>query len=227
MFKRLIYRLTQITAGLLFKVLSAISYSTFGFLFFRLSIKNKKVPNGLRGPMIIAPSHKSYVDSFFILAALPVNSRLLPARTLVVNWVFEMPVLGWAVKNLLGAYRVRKKKSLGLSIREILSEPLEFLQKGGVVGIYPEGGLGLKPGVHEVKTGAAYLAQKSGAPVLPVAIRGIDYFSWKAFFFGRRRVEVVFGNPFLVDGAKDVKEISGEIRRKIAELYGQPRAIRE
>ena len=219
MFRWRIYWVSQIIAGLLFKILSMISYLTFGLLFFRLSVKNRKVLGVLRGPMIIAPNHKSYADHFFILAALPMSSKLLPVRVMAVDWVFKTQIIGWAAKNLFGAYRLRKRKGLGLSLRKMLCEPLDFLQNGGVVGIYPEGGLRIKPGIHEVKVGAAYLAKESGALILPVAIKGIEYFSWKAFFFGRRRVEVVFGNLFLVDGVKDIKEISEEIRRKIAELY--------
>lgn len=171
--------------------------------------------------MIITPIHKSYADHFFILAALPVWSKLLPARTMAADWTFEVPVMGWALKNLFGAYRIRNKKSLGLSIREILQEPLATLKNGGVVGIYPEGGIRFKPGVHEVKVGVAFLAKESGAPILPVAIKGIDYLSWKAFFFGRRKVTVIFGNPFLVEKTKDLAEISNAIRQKIADLYNQ------
>lgn len=100
-----------------------------------------------------------------------------------------------------------------------MRDPLKNLMKGGTVGIYPEGGIRYRPGVHEVKIGAAYLAQKSGAPILPVAIKGIEYLSWKAFFFGRRKIEVIFGNPFLVDRIKDLSEISEDIRLKIKDLY--------
>ena len=136
--KRHIYWLTQVVAGLLFKILSIISYLTLGFLFFRLAVKNKRVLEICWGPMIITPLHKSYADHFFILAALPFSSKLLPARAMAADWVCEVPVMGWVVKNLFGAYRIRNKKSLGLSIREILQEPLESLKRGGVVRIYPE-----------------------------------------------------------------------------------------
>lgn len=218
MSKRRIYWLTQIIAGLLFKILSIVSYLTFGLLFFRLEVKNKRVLEICWGPMIITPNHKSYADHFFILAALPVSSKLLPARAMAADWLFEVPVVGWVLKNLFGAYRIKKGQGLAISLRE----PLRVLAKGGAVAIYPEGGILYRPGVHEVKIGAAYLAQKSGAPILPVAIKGIEYLSWKAFFFGWRKVEVIFGNPFLIDRTKDLSEISEDIRLKIKELYDLP-----
>jgi len=215
-----VYWFTQIIAGLLFKILSIISYLTCGLLFFRLKVKNKRVLEICWGPMIVTPLHKSYFDHFFILAFL-LFSKLLPARAIAADWVFKTPIIGWAAKNLFGAYRLPQRKGLGLSLREMLREPLEFLQNGGVVGIYPEGGIRFKPGVHEVKVGAAFLAKESGAPILPVAIKGIDYLSWKAFFFGRRKVVVIFGNPFLVDRTKSLSEISEDIRQKIADLYNE------
>lgn len=215
MFKRLIYRLTQIMAGRIFKVLVLISYITFGLLFFRIKVKNKEVLRGLRGPMIITPNHKSYADHFFILACLTIFSKLLPVRAMAAGWLFGVPSVGWALKNLFGAYRIKKGHGLAVSLRE----PLKVLAKGGAMAIYPEGGIRFRPGVHEVKIGAAYLAQKSGVPILPVAIKGIEFLSWKAFFFGRRKVEVIFGKPFLVDRTKDLAEISEEIRLKIKELY--------
>ena len=217
MFKRCVYRLTQISLGRLFRMLSVISHLTFGILFFRLSVKNKEALDALQGPIIITPNHKSYVDHFFILAALPFGSKLLPVRAMAADWLFDVPVVGWSLKNLLGAYRIKKGRGLPVSLRE----PLKVLAKGGAVAVYPEGEIRFRPGVYEVKIGAAFLAQKSGALVLPVAIKGIEYLSWKAFFFGRRKVEVIFGEPFHIDPAKELTEISNKIRQKIADLYNQ------
>ncbi len=215
MLKWRVYWVTQITLGVLFRFFNIISRCTFGLFLFKLTIVGREHIRNLAGPLIVTPNHKSYADHFFILASLPVRSRLLPARGMAADWLFKIPVIRWVLKHLLGAYPTRRGQGLDISLRD----PLRVLQKGAVVAIYPEGGIRYAHGVHPVKIGAAYLAKKTGSPILPVAIRGIEYLSWKAFFFGRRRVEVVFGEPFVIDQNEDLVEASEKIRKKIEALY--------
>ncbi|MDO8600469.1 MAG: lysophospholipid acyltransferase family protein [bacterium] len=215
-----LYLWSQRIAGLIFYILSIISYATFGLLFFRLRVVGRENVENLYGPLIVTPNHKSYVDHFFLMAALPFFSRLLPARAIAADWLFEIPnwkggfLVRWTLW-LCGAYPTRRGSGLDVSLRK----PLEVLRKGYVAAIYPEGGIRFRPGVHPVKIGAAYLAQKSGAPILPVAICGIEYLSWRAFLFGRKKVSVVWGTPLYLQPDADMVENSECIRSAIAELY--------
>lgn len=213
------YFATQVLTGLLFKTFSLISRCTLGLLFFRLEVDGNRNVRNLNGPLIVTPNHKSYSDHFFILSAIIGNNwNILPARAMAADWLFQVRFVGWALKNLFGAYPVRRGEGLDVSLRD----PLRVLYKGHVVVIYPEGRIQFKPGVHQVRVGAAYLAQKSGAPILPVAIQGLEYLSFKAFLFGRRKVKVLFGKPFRINPEQDLAVASEEIRARIAELYGQP-----
>lgn len=212
-----IYFATQIATGLLFKILSIVSIYTFGLLFFRLEVEGSQNIRNLKGPLIITPNHKSYSDHFFILAAIVTkNLKVLPARAMAADWLFQIRFVGWALKNLFGAYPVRRGEGLDVSLRD----PLRVLYKNYIVVIYPEGRIQFKPGVHQVRVGAAYLAQKSGAPILPVAIRGIEYLSLKAFFFGRRKIKIIFGEIYKISQDQDLTVASEEIRRQIVKLYG-------
>lgn len=219
------YFVTQVLTGLIFKTCSLVSRCTFGLLFFRLEVEGNDYVRKLGGPLIVTPNHKSYSDHFFILSAIIGNNwNILPARAMAADWLFQISFVGWALKNLFGAYPVRKGEGLDVSLRD----PLRVLYRGHVVVIYPEGRIQFRPGVHQVRVGAAYLAQKSGTPILPVAIQGIEYLSLKAFLFGRRKVKVIFGKPFHIDRGQDLTVASEEIRVHIAELYGQPQEnIRE
>ncbi len=211
------YFIVQCLIGLVFKMFSLLSFCTGGLLFFRFEVEGLENIRGLKGPLIVTPNHKSYSDHFFILIAIiSSNLRLLPARAMAADWLFQIKPLGWALKNLFGAYPVRKGQGLDVSLRD----PLRVLYKGHVVVIYPEGKIQFKPGVHQVRVGAAYLAQKSKAPILPVAIRGIDYLSFKSFLLGRRKVKVLFGKPFHISSEQDLTVASEDIRQKIAALYG-------
>lgn len=226
-----IYWVSQILTALIFKILSLISRFTLGALFFRIEAKNKENILNLSGPLIVTPNHKTFVDHFFVLANLPFNSKLLPARGIAIDYLFKIPILGWILKNLLGAYPTYKGQGLDISLRD----PLKILLKGHVVGIYPEGGIRFRPGVHPVKIGAAYLAVKSKAPILPVAITGAEYFSFKTFLFGQRRIKVIFGQPYKLRDLMEIKDFysskeefnmmlakaSEIIKNKIDELYNQ------
>lgn len=226
-----IYRISQITTALIFKILNIVSRLTLGLLFFRIEAKNKENILNLSGPLIVTPNHKTFIDHFFVLANLPFNSKLLPARGIAIDWLFKIKILGWVLKNLLGAYPTYKGQGLDISLRD----PLKILLRGYVVGIYPEGGIRFRPGVHPVKIGAAYLAVKSKAPILPVAIIGAEYFSFKTFFFGRRKIKVVFGKPYYLSDLVEIKEFyatkeefnamlaqaSEIIKNKIEELYNK------
>ena len=91
---------------------------------------------------------------------------------------------------------------------------------GGIVGIFPEGRLP-KPGEEKplpFKTGAAYLALSSGAPIIPVYTNGS--------YFSKKRARVVIGTPLfaedLLDGELEDKEkiarLSEALRKRIIEL---------
>ena len=94
------------------------------------------------------------------------------------------------------------------------------LDKGGVVGIFPEGRLPLKGEERplEFKPGAAWLALESGAPIVPVYTDGA--------YFSKKRANVIIGTPIyaaeLIDSSLSEKEniarVSSELRRHIIEL---------
>ena len=67
---------------------------------------------------------------------------------------------------------------------------LEVLEQGGVLGIFPQGRVIFDTSPFRPKPGFALLAEKSGAPVLPVSI----YCSGEPLRW-RSRVTVRFGTP--------------------------------
>jgi 1-acyl-sn-glycerol-3-phosphate acyltransferase len=81
--------------------------------------------------------------------------------------------------------------------RGAITAALAVLERGGVLGIFPEGTRG-SGDFAELRTGLAYFAVRSGAPVVPVAVLG----SARSGRIVRQlpplgaRVDVVFGEPF-------------------------------
>jgi 1-acyl-sn-glycerol-3-phosphate acyltransferase len=70
--------------------------------------------------------------------------------------------------RVVGAIRV----SEGRAKRDSFRTALDTLRRGEPVGLFPEGRLSLDGRFTEVMPGVAFLAAKSGAPVVPVRIRG-------------------------------------------------------
>ena len=83
-----VYWFSQILTGLLFKILSLVSRFTLGAMFFSIEAKNRENIVNLSGPLIVTPNHKTYFDHFFVLANLPLNSKLLPARGIAIDYLF-------------------------------------------------------------------------------------------------------------------------------------------
>jgi 1-acyl-sn-glycerol-3-phosphate acyltransferase len=115
------------------------------------------------GPALIVANHPSDIDP--ILVALPLP-RTLHFMTDAVQ--FDRPFVGWCIRRL-GAFPVHR----GAFARDALQHALALLRRGHVVAVFPEGEVH-SDAVGEFEAGVAFLAEKSGAPVVPVAIAGAD-----------------------------------------------------
>lgn len=121
-------------------------------------------------------------------------------RYMAKEELFKIPLLSSFIRRL-GAFPVsRGKGDVGA-----IKTALKLLEEGHIVGIFPEGTrLKHKKGkTIKAKPGAALLAQKSGAPILPVAICG----RYRPF----SKIKIVFGKPFTLDLEKDKKYTNSEL----------------
>jgi 1-acyl-sn-glycerol-3-phosphate acyltransferase len=142
----------------------------------------------LKGGLLIASNHQSYLDPFLI--SIPIRR---PLRFLAWDEALEWPVAG-KMMRLMGAWPLQLKGSDPGAIRR----SIQWLRDDGALVIFPEGGRGLPSGAMvRFKGGAVRLALEAGVPILPVTIRGANRV-WPA---GQRvprmgKVEVVY-HPLL------------------------------
>lgn len=125
-----------------------------------------EVPASLRGtPVVVAVNHVGNFDPIVVVAAMRVR-RLAP-RLLATAGLFRTPVIG-QVLRACGHIPVNRGSA---SAADALHEAEAALAGGALVVLYPEGRIGLDPGLwpERGKTGLARLALRSGATVLPVA----------------------------------------------------------
>jgi 1-acyl-sn-glycerol-3-phosphate acyltransferase len=166
------------------------------------------VPEQLRhGPLILAANHISPFDPVVLVAACQVR-RIAP-RIMATGGLFRAPILGPAMRRS-GHIRVdRRTAEVGRS----LSTAATAVSGGSVVLVYPEGRIGLDPGMwpERGKSGVARLAFASGAVVVPVAQWGahevLPYATPKGILRGVARalvrrpvIRVHFGDPVDLSG---------------------------
>ncbi|MBD2455646.1 1-acyl-sn-glycerol-3-phosphate acyltransferase [Nostoc sp. FACHB-87] len=115
-------------------------------------------------PLVVVSNHASYFDP-------PIVSNCVrrPVAYMAKQELFEIPVLAQAIK-LYGAYPV----SRGSADRNAIRAALECLENGWAVGVFLQGTRTPDGKITDPKKGAALLAAKAQAPILPVSLWGSE-----------------------------------------------------
>ena len=112
------------------------------------------------GPLVVVSNHGSHLDPPLLGHALG-----RPVAFMAKPELFAVPLLG-AVIRPCGAYPVRR----GASDREAIRTATAKLEEGWATGVFLDGTRQANGRVNNPLPGAALLAARSGAPLLPVAI---------------------------------------------------------
>jgi len=195
-------------AGMTYKV-GRFVISLLAKAIYRPKIEGREnVPTS--GPVIFASNHLSFIDSLAIPIAAP-----RPAHFLAKSAYFEgTGFKGWISRNFfesIGAIPVRR--GAGQAALDALDQQRQLLDDGLTVALYPEGTRSTDGRLYKGRTGVAFLALQSGAPVVPVGLIGTD----KAMPVGAKlpslkaRVTIRFGEP--LDLSSHGPATSGRARR--------------
>jgi 1-acyl-sn-glycerol-3-phosphate acyltransferase len=115
------------------------------------------------GPYLICGNHPSEIDPVVLGSALPFRPTFLAGQELE-----RYPVIFWLLQRF-DPILVRR----GLPDIGAMRACLKRLRAGDVVVIYPEGGVVQDRPLGEFQSGAAFLALRTGVPVVPAAITGV------------------------------------------------------
>lgn len=138
------------------------------------------------GAYILAPNHRSYLDTPFAGAIDWRRRRFMGKDTM---WRYRR--LG-RVFSALGAFPVTR----GTADREALKRAIAVLQDGDPLVLFPEGERKQGRHVQPLFDGAVFLAVKAGVPIVPVGIGGSERVMPKgAKFVYPRKVHVEIGPP--------------------------------
>ena len=117
-----------------------------------------------KGAALLAMNHVGYLDFALAGTALLSSNRL--ARFMAKREIFDNPIAGPLMRGM-GHISVDRKNG-GPSF----VEALKTLDKGEIVGVFPEATISQSFELKEMKSGVIRLAIESGAPVLPTIIWG-------------------------------------------------------
>jgi 1-acyl-sn-glycerol-3-phosphate acyltransferase len=138
------------------------------------------------GPLIVVANHLTFNDPPVLVPSIPRTLHFLGKKELFNNPVGDTLMRGFNV------YPV-DRDTAGLGA---MRAALDLLARDKAVVIFPEGRRSPTRSLMEVMQGAAYLAIKSQAPILPVGIYGTEKFSHWRMPLPLCRFRVNIGPPF-------------------------------
>lgn len=146
----------------------------------------EQVPD--HGPVILAPVHRSNID-FFVVAEVTPRKIFYMAK----EEIWRSRHLGSLVGSL-GAFPVNRNGADRLA----MDRAQAVLERGDVLILFPEGTRRQGPVVQDILEGAAFLAARTGAPMVPIGVGGTDRVMPKGAKFPRPgRVRLAVGAPVL------------------------------
>ncbi|MWC28443.1 lysophospholipid acyltransferase family protein [Paenibacillus sp. MMS18-CY102] len=176
----------------------------YGLLFRLQAVGREHVPT--EGPVILASNHLSVLDPPTIGIKLQRKVNFMAKAEL-----FDIPLFGRLIRQC-GAFPVKRG---GVS-KESIRASIELLSNGGMMGIFPEGTR--KSSGEAGKKGAAMIALRSGAAIVPVYIEG----NYKLF----RKMIVRYGPP--VDLSDIIAEPSSDALERVTErIMNEIRSLRK
>jgi cytidylate kinase len=144
------------------------------------------------GPVILVANHASNADPVVI------GGFLTPRLGRRIHWLgkrelFDWPVVGWAARN--GGVHPVDRSTADL---EAFRLARRILDEGHVLLVFPEGTRAPDGVLQEPKDGAAMLALRTGAPVVPIGVGDTDRL-WprgRLLPIPGRRITMRVGAPF-------------------------------
>lgn len=144
------------------------------------------------GNVIVAANHLGRLDTAVLLCIIDREDIIMP----VAEKYKDHPLFG-AIGRAANAIWLNRFEADYSALRQILTR----MEQGGMLVIAPEGTRSKTEALQEAKLGVAFLASKSGYPVLPVALTGTEDRGIVANLkrFRRSKIVVKAGDLFTID----------------------------
>jgi 1-acyl-sn-glycerol-3-phosphate acyltransferase len=160
-----------------------------------------------RGPLILAVNHVNFLEA----PVLYTHLQPRPVTGFVKAENLEHPLFGPLLFALWGGIPVQRGEADVAAFRQAL----QALEMGQILAVAPEGTRSGDGRLQQGRPGVAFLALRSGAPVLPVAHCGGEVFWRNLRRLRRTDFHIVVGQPFYLDSG-GVK-VNRRVRQQMAD----------
>lgn len=167
------------------------------------------------GGCILAVNHFSRLDPPLVYILL----KRKDVTGLAADKYKTYPLISWVINMADGIWINREEADYGA-----LREARKYLEGGGILGIAPEGTRSSTGGLLQAKTGVAFIADKTGAPIIPVAIFGTENAVNQMLRLRRPSIHVRFGKAMVLPPI-DRKERDSGLQRNTEEIMCQIAAM--
>jgi 1-acyl-sn-glycerol-3-phosphate acyltransferase len=172
------------------------------------------------GPVILVANHVSFFDSVLLMFGLPRPVAFIGKAEYTDN-----PLTNWL---FCGAGMIPVRRENPGDLPHVFDEVASVLERGEVIGVFPEGTRSLDGQLHRGHVGAAHLALTTGAPIVPVGIVGTDRVLPTGSRLVRpfRHATITLGDPIRTDGPtkstnRKRRELTDRFMAEIARLCGE------
>jgi len=167
----------------------------------------KNVPPS--GPLIVVANHVHVIDGELLLFGV---SRwiIYIAKEPLFHYPILRSLLRWA-----GALAIPRQSTLS-DIKGLLQQVEQTLNKGSVIGIFPEGKRSHQGKLQAGKPGLAVIASRMHIPILPVGISGTDKIHGISWLWKRPHIIINIGKPFYLLQAEG--KLTKPQRKALADL---------
>jgi 1-acyl-sn-glycerol-3-phosphate acyltransferase len=176
------------------------------------------------GPFIIAANHSSNLDTPLLISALPAEIRRRTVVAAAMDNFFMSYLTAFRTVLVFNAIPIDRHKVN----RRSSQLALELVEHGWHLLIYPEGGRTPTGQMHEFKGGAAYLAERAGASVVPAYIDGAGALQGPRFAKApqwvnaplqrHHHVTIAFGAPLRCAEGETIRRFNGRVEDAVVAL---------
>jgi len=183
-------------------------------------VEGREWVRDLERPVIFAANHSSHADTSLILHALTDRARERTVVAAAADYWFKRPLLGNIVSLFLNTFPFSRTGGAQAQ----LHSSSNLLKSGWNLVLFPEGSRSVDGRMGEFKPGVGHLANETGAPVVPLHIRGAYQImprGQKLPLPGPARVRI--GKPMTPGPKEGSRDFTARVEKAVRTLAAEPR----
>lgn len=182
------------------------------------TVRGRDRLRGVTPPVVVAANHVSHLDTSIVIEAMPQHWRHRLAVGAAADYFFKGRVRGSLAALVIGAFPIERKRASAVSARLAV----DLVNDGWNLILFPEGGRSEDGWLQEMKPGAAFVAARTGRPLLPLWITGTEHLLPKgAKKLRRGSVDVLIGDPVYPRDGEGPRELHARFEEAMHRLANE------